>query len=42
MAFDRPASADEIAWTVAFMASPRSSYTSGIYITVDGGIAARS
>jgi len=42
MAFDRPASAAEIAWTVAFAASPRSSYTSGIYITVDGGIAARS
>lgn len=42
MAFERPASADEIAWTVAFAASPRSSYTSGIYITVDGGIAARS
>ena len=42
MAFDRPATAEEIAWTVAFAASPRSSYTSGIYITVDGGIAARS
>jgi NAD(P)-dependent dehydrogenase (short-subunit alcohol dehydrogenase family) len=42
MAFDRPASAEEIAWTIAFAASPRSSYTSGIYITVDGGIAARS
>ncbi|MBE0626812.1 MAG: SDR family NAD(P)-dependent oxidoreductase [Burkholderiales bacterium] len=42
MAFDRPATADEIAWTVAFAASPRSSYTSGVYITVDGGGAARS
>mgnify|MGYP001608762025 FL=1 len=42
MAFERPATAEEIAWTVAFAASPRSSYTSGIYITVDGGIAARS
>jgi hypothetical protein len=42
MAFGRPASAEEIAWTVAFAASARSSYTSGIYITVDGGIAARS
>ena len=42
MAFDRPASAEEIAWTVAFAASARSSYTSGIYITVDGGLAARS
>jgi len=42
MAFDRPASAEEIAWTVAFAASARSSYTSGIYITIDGGLAARS
>jgi len=42
MAFGRPASAEEIAWTVAFAASPRSSYTSGVYITVDGGAAARS
>lgn len=42
MAFDRPASAEEIAWTVAFAASPRSSYTSGVYITVDGGAAAKS
>jgi len=42
MAFDRPASAEEIAWTVAFAASARSSYTSGVYITIDGGLAARS
>ena len=42
MAFDRPATAEEIAWTVAFAASPRSSYTSGVVITVDGGGAARS
>jgi NAD(P)-dependent dehydrogenase (short-subunit alcohol dehydrogenase family) len=42
MAFDRPAKAEEIAWTVAFAASERSSYTSGIYITIDGGIAAKS
>jgi NAD(P)-dependent dehydrogenase (short-subunit alcohol dehydrogenase family) len=42
MAFDRPATAEEIAWTVAFAASPRSSYTSGVYLTVDGGAAARS
>ena len=42
MAFDRPASAEEIAWTVAFTASERSSYTTGIYITIDGGLAARS
>jgi hypothetical protein len=42
MAFNRPATADEIAWTVAFSASERSSYTTGIYITIDGGLAARS
>lgn len=42
MAFDRPATAEEIAWTVAFAASARSSYTSGVYITIDGGLAARS
>lgn len=42
MAFDRPATAEEIAWTVAFAASERSSYTSGVYITVDGGLAAKS
>lgn len=42
MAFNRPATADEIAWTVAFAASERSSYTTGIYITIDGGLAARS
>ena len=42
MAFNRPATANEIAWTVAFAASDRSSYTTGIYITIDGGLAARS
>ena len=42
MGFDRPATAEEIAWTVAFAASDRSSYTSGIYITVDGGVTAKS
>jgi NAD(P)-dependent dehydrogenase (short-subunit alcohol dehydrogenase family) len=42
MAFNRPATADEIAWTVAFTASDRSAYTTGIYITIDGGLAARS
>jgi len=42
MAFDRPATPEEIAWTVAFAASPRSSYTSGVYISVDGGLAAKS
>lgn len=42
MAFNRPATSNEIAWTVAFTASERSSYTTGIYITIDGGLAARS
>jgi len=42
MAFNRPATAEEIAWTVAFSASERSSYTTGVYITIDGGLAARS
>jgi NAD(P)-dependent dehydrogenase (short-subunit alcohol dehydrogenase family) len=42
MGFDRPARAEEIAWTVAFAASDRSSYTSGVYITVDGGVTAKS
>jgi hypothetical protein len=42
MAFDRPATAEEIAWMVAFAASPRSSYTTGVVITVDGGMAAKS
>jgi NAD(P)-dependent dehydrogenase (short-subunit alcohol dehydrogenase family) len=42
MAFGRPATPEEIAWTVAFAASPRSAYTTGVYISVDGGMAARS
>ena len=42
MAYDRPATPEEIAWTVAFVASPRSSYTSGVYFSVDGGLAAKS
>ena len=40
MAFNRPAKPEEIAWTVAFAASERSSYTTGVYITIDGGLAA--
>ena len=40
MAFGRPAEPEEIAYTVAFAASARSSYTTGVYITIDGGLAA--
>jgi len=42
MSFGRPASPAEIAWAVAFLASDRSSYTSGCILTIDGGLAARS
>ena len=35
MAFGRPAEPDEIAAAVAFLASPRSSYTSGTILTID-------
>jgi NAD(P)-dependent dehydrogenase (short-subunit alcohol dehydrogenase family) len=42
MAFGRPATPEEIANTVAFAASERSSYTTGVYITIDGGMAAAS
>jgi NAD(P)-dependent dehydrogenase (short-subunit alcohol dehydrogenase family) len=37
----RPARVSEIADTIVFLASPRSSYTTGTIVTVDGGIAAR-
>jgi len=40
MAFKRPATPEEIAWTVAFTASERSSYTTGVYFTIDGGLGA--
>jgi NAD(P)-dependent dehydrogenase (short-subunit alcohol dehydrogenase family) len=36
----RPAEPREIADTVAFLASDRSSYTSGVIVTVDGGLCA--
>jgi NAD(P)-dependent dehydrogenase (short-subunit alcohol dehydrogenase family) len=42
MSFGRPASAEEIGWAVAFLASERSAYTSGVILTIDGGQAARS
>ena len=42
MAYGRPASAEEIAWAAAFLASERSSYTTGVVLTIDGGLAARS
>jgi NAD(P)-dependent dehydrogenase (short-subunit alcohol dehydrogenase family) len=41
MSFGRPASADEVAWAVAFLASERSAYTSGCILSIDGGLAAR-
>src|SRR3954468_13839670 len=42
MSFARPASSEEIAWAAAFLASERSSYTSGCILSIDGGLAARS
>jgi len=42
MSFGRPASAEEIAWAAAFLASERSAYTSGCILTIDGGQANRS
>ena len=41
MSFGRPASAEEIASAVAFLASERSAYTSGCILSIDGGLAAR-
>ncbi len=38
MPFGRPATVDEIAATVVFMASDLSGYTSGTVVTIDGGL----
>jgi len=42
MPYGRPATTDEIAATVVFLASDLSSYTSGTIVTIDGGLAHRS
>jgi 3-oxoacyl-[acyl-carrier protein] reductase len=39
MPYGRPATPDEIAATVVFLASDLSSYTSGTIVTIDGGLA---
>ena len=41
MPFGRPATVDEVAATVVFLASDLSAYTSGTIVTIDGGIASR-
>jgi NAD(P)-dependent dehydrogenase (short-subunit alcohol dehydrogenase family) len=42
MSFGRPATSEEIANAVAFLASDRSAYTTGCILTIDGGMSARS
>jgi 3-oxoacyl-[acyl-carrier protein] reductase len=41
MPFGRPATCDEVAATVVFLASDLCSYTSGTIVTIDGGLAHR-
>ena len=42
MPFGRPATTDEIAAMVVFLASDLSAYTSGTIVTIDGGLTYRS
>jgi NAD(P)-dependent dehydrogenase (short-subunit alcohol dehydrogenase family) len=37
MPFARMGAPEEIGWAVAFLASPRSGYTTGTVLTIDGG-----
>ncbi len=37
MPFGRPGTPEEIAWATAFLVSPKSAYTSGTMLTIDGG-----